>query len=495
MYHTDIFTRNVISVTKQSRTELMAHNQVVGHGITKDNGQLKVLVIVKNQDIISELPSSINGIDVKYIVGNGVKRFDPFAVDPEKKRLVVKVRPIRPGIAISSIDSGIGTLGAIGYGPNNERIIITNNHVLAFVFRSDIKLGYLGESIFQPVVTPYAEHKVGYLKGFQIADSTWYGADLHYIDASYAIIDEKMPIEETSMGGFVQGSSSVAILDDEVKKYGLRTAFTEGKITAVDVDIKDELGIFIFKDQILSDIHGDHGDSGSAIIRKSDNSVLGLLWGGVPDSSGKLTLKAICDAYNIEKTFNIRFGINSPPVDLYADKKWACDIGGPILDINDKYTTHYDTYNEAVMACSQMPNTGYIGKIVNNQKKCVESIYPYEYATKQECVSKYMGSLVTYNDIPSYFENWTYLLGALALIGGTGLYSLSRNTSEGDIKKTIIGGTIGTAIGLALVYQYIYKYKMNEVLNEVDQMLDDEYYRFGCKICKDKCNKTNCGNV
>ncbi len=266
-----------------------------------------------------------------------------------------KYRPIQPGIYISPESNSIGndifnvfktdvgTLGAIGYDMNNKRIIISNSHVIS---QQQFGTGWLGQNIYQPYLNCFTNNKIGNLKAY----IPIYKDIDNLVDAAYATIDSSIQIKETSICGYPIGDSAEPMLGDDVYICGASTGYSEGKIIALNVRagyINLDETITWFIDQISTNIIADEGDSGSVLLRKSDNATLGLVFGLSTD--GVVANKAI----NVENLLGIKFG--SPQT--LINQKYTCTEGGCVPDINGSYNTIQEC--ETICPTTEPPKRAY----------------------------------------------------------------------------------------------------------------------------------------
>jgi hypothetical protein len=91
--------------------------------------------------------------------------------------------------------------------------------------------------------------------------------------------------------GAPQGTAEAA-KDMIVHKFGRTTSYRAGRVSSVvfDVTVPYEVGDVIFTDQIaIRGLNGrrfsDSGDSGSAILQRETNEVVGLLFAGATNGS------------------------------------------------------------------------------------------------------------------------------------------------------------------------------------------------------------------
>ena len=215
-----------------------------------------------------------------------------------------KFRPIQPGSSVGFADPNdgfimAGTFGLLVKDASNTKYILSNNHVLAFESGVDAsgstRVGIpVGSPIFQP----------GLLDGGHVATdkvavlTRW--IDLHADVANNTVDGAIAKLTPQSIGstsilfiGAPQGTATASV-DTIVHKFGRTTSYRAGRITSVsfDVTVPYEVGDVIFQDQVA--VRGlnnrkfsNEGDSGSAILERSSNKVVGLLFAGA--TTGNLT--------------------------------------------------------------------------------------------------------------------------------------------------------------------------------------------------------------
>jgi hypothetical protein len=92
-----------------------------------------------------------------------------------------------------------------------------------------------------------------------------------------------------------------------IKKYGRTSGYTEGKIlylgATVGVDY-DELGKIYFEKQIVTSPISQPGDSGSLVLEKDTNLVVGLLYGGSDRASLVNPIETVLAALGVN--FNVK---------------------------------------------------------------------------------------------------------------------------------------------------------------------------------------------
>ena len=221
-----------------------------------------------------------------------------------------KYRPLEGGCEIFVVDENNediffnGTLGCVVTKiekGEREFFILSNNHVLANFNKNPIGLPIIqtndidSEDIMQDVVANLTTFiPIKFIEGDN--------KPINYVDCAIAKIHDKSIISNMIIDiGEIKGITK-AVLNQKIKKVGCATGLTTGKVTTigatVEIPASDELKIF-YKDQIISDIDGNQGDSGAIVLNDYDE-VLGLLVGG----GGGMTLindiHKVLDLLNVE---------------------------------------------------------------------------------------------------------------------------------------------------------------------------------------------------
>lgn len=308
---------------------------VVGVGIDEKvvdgvpTGVLSVKFLVKHklpQDTISlkeRLPKSVGGYDtdveeVGLIVPQAKRPAAAASVTNPRSR----IRPAQPGCSIGFADPGnsfrmAGTFGLIVRDEKNRLYALSNNHVLAF--ESGIEADGVTEREELPIGSPIFQP--GLLDGGTIAKDTiakltrW--VDLradqpdNKVDAAIAeLTPQNVAVPDILFIGPPKGTAEAA-KDMIVHKFGRTTSYRAGRVSSVffDVTIPYEVGSVVFTDQIaIRGLNGrrfsDSGDSGSAILERETNKVVGLLFAGA--TNGSLTFaNHIADVF---KSLKIKLG-------------------------------------------------------------------------------------------------------------------------------------------------------------------------------------------
>lgn len=203
-----------------------------------------------------------------------------------------RVRPVKPGYSIAHPQVTAGTIGMVVKDAKGRVGLLSNNHVLA-----NSNNAARGDAALQP--SPHdggsdPVDAVGTLERFIRLKPTGSNS----VDAAYARLSAEVAADPTFDGRVFAGLVAADDIVDntEVWKIGRTTGFTEGVITAVEVDqvTVDYNGMLsTFDGQIeIAGIGGAFsagGDSGSCILN-GHNEGVGLLFAGSeeggPDDTG-----------------------------------------------------------------------------------------------------------------------------------------------------------------------------------------------------------------
>lgn len=256
-----------------------------------------------------KLPASINGIPTDV---EEVGLIVPLARKSSKGKASAasaipnprtKIRPAQPGCSVGFREPNnlfimAGTFGPLVKDTQGNLFILSNNHVLAF--ENGIEADGItkrvalspGAPIFQPGLLDG-----GKVSTDKIAELTRW-VDLradrtdNLVDGAIAkALKASLVSRDVLFIGAPTGSKAAA-KDMIVHKFGRTTSYRAGRVSSVlfDVTVPYEVGDVTFTNQIA--IRGlnnkrfsDAGDSGSAILERSTNKVVGLLFAGATNGS------------------------------------------------------------------------------------------------------------------------------------------------------------------------------------------------------------------
>lgn len=233
--------------------------------------------LMRSQQLIEDIRRRSKGeADVRF-----VGRIAVHALPWYRSRL----RPLQPGISVGHYQVTAGTLGAIARDRNGGKpVILSNNHVLARENNAAAGDDILQQGIFDG--GKRAEDAVGTL-------SRWIelkAGQPNHVDAAIATITDGINANRTNYQdmGALRGRRNSPIRPGLlVQKVGRTSGFTQGRITAIEVDsivVTYEMGTLSFDDQIEIESTTDRsfsagGDSGSLILDDEFRG-LGLLFAG-----------------------------------------------------------------------------------------------------------------------------------------------------------------------------------------------------------------------
>lgn len=220
-------------------------------------------------------------------------------------------RPAPGGVSIGHRDITAGTLGCV-VRKNGERVILSNNHVLA-----NSNVASIGDPILQPgpvdggklstdqiatllnfvpIQFPDTSSDCNIARGLSSVANAIAGAvgsntrlqavktqtQANLVDAAIAAPLNDHDISDAIIDiGEIQGQAQ-GELGMAIKKSGRTTGFTQGEILQTDVTVNVQYGanqIATFSDQLLAGAMSQGGDSGSAVLTEN-NRLVGLLFAG-----------------------------------------------------------------------------------------------------------------------------------------------------------------------------------------------------------------------
>jgi hypothetical protein len=303
--------RNILG---SRRRQLLERANVVATGIGyKETGGAKtdrlcIICSVKEKIPIAGLspqeiiPSAVDGTPTD-VMQTGIIRALQAPTD--------RFRPAPGGVSIGHVGITAGTLGC-WVTKNGQKVILSNNHVLANSNAADI-----GDAVLQPGpfdggsfpqdhfanLTQFVPISFqGEPSGCQFANAvisvfnlgcrvigsntryqvTKVQADDNRVDAAIATPLNPADIKDEVFNiGPIQGTVS-GELGMAIKKSGRTTGFTTGEIQQVDVTANVQYGaeqVAVFTDQLLAGAMSQGGDSGSAVL-DDNNRLTGLLFAG-----------------------------------------------------------------------------------------------------------------------------------------------------------------------------------------------------------------------
>ena len=312
------------------RHELLKLKGVVGHGYStkivagQDTGERCVRVLVKKK----LLPEAVNGADMvpaTLSTPEGVIKTDvvevgevvawggaeapptPTQTDDPAAHLK-KYRPVCGGISIGPTNFLLaGTLGLPVVYKGDQQVILSNTHVMAPYWYKLVdpppgweeKYGiHVGAPIRQPSMSDggtEADYVALLLAWTEISLT-----QPNSLDAAIAVLTVPANAELLNLGTYT--ALADAQLGDQVAKSGRTTGVTFGAVEVLDLTVQVQYphGIATMEHMIaFSGSMSAAGDSGSAIVRKSDNALVSLLFAGSGATTIGMPIKAVFDHFGL----------------------------------------------------------------------------------------------------------------------------------------------------------------------------------------------------
>ncbi|MBI1762152.1 MAG: hypothetical protein HYR56_12035 [Acidobacteria bacterium] len=253
-----------------------------------------------------KLPASIDGMptdveEVGMIVPLAAKKAAKKAAAPAAAAMPdpkKRARPAQPGSSVGFREPSdafvmAGTFGALVKDTAGNLYILSNNHVLAF--ESGVEPD--GTTIRQALSPGAPIFQPGLLDGGKISTdklaelTRW--VDLradrtdNLVDCAIAKVVLAAQVKREILFIGAPTGTKTAAKDMIVHKFGRTTSYRAGRVSSVlfDLTVPYEVGDVTFTDQIaIRGLNGkrfsDSGDSGSSILERDTNKVVGLLFAG-----------------------------------------------------------------------------------------------------------------------------------------------------------------------------------------------------------------------
>ena len=294
-----------IEIKEQVERTLLALPGVTGVGLGRNSPE-SINIYLKSAcpKITCNIPESIGGVPVKQIVTGKIEALN--LLEPPVASRKDKFRPAPGGVSIGHFLVSAGTFGIVCYdATTGEKLILSNNHVLANESSIQNSRARAGDLILQPGVADSADiiaNGLGELVRWIDMDEIG-EVNANEVDCAVArpanpddITDEILEIGRVTEIG-------EAVIGDEVEKSGRSSGLSSGRIEDINATIKIDYGYFknsAFRNQIvITPGIAVGGDSGSAIIRKSDHKAVGLLVAGSENITIANSISRVAQALNI----------------------------------------------------------------------------------------------------------------------------------------------------------------------------------------------------
>jgi hypothetical protein len=250
-------------------------------------------------------------------------------------------RPAQPGVSIGHYQVSAGTFGAVVEDrATGEKLILSNNHVLANLTDGNDERAKIGDPILQPGVYDGGDSKasvIGHLERYiplhretvvpqcRIANlfaallnkaikifQPRYRVDVLRDSEKVNMVDCAVaaPVSPDSVAGEILEIGGIAGVKEPeigqaVKKSGRSSGLTYSIILAVGVTLRVGVspGVYgIFGDQVLAGPMSLPGDSGSLVLSE-DNVAVGLLFAGSEQATMFSPINKVLDALNVNLAY------------------------------------------------------------------------------------------------------------------------------------------------------------------------------------------------
>lgn len=249
------------------------------------------------------IPRSLDGVSTDVVETGEIKALG--LLQTLERPRTDRWRPAPGGVSVGHKSISAGTLGCL-VKRGSQVFILSNNHVLA-----DTNRGLRGDAILQPgpydggtqgdIIAKLDSYSPLLLEGGEPLSlprtSKTLGPVLKAVGVVVAVRTRRVanqvdcalakPVERSDVTaeildigkptGFTQ-----ATLGTPLRKSGRTTGYREGTVTHIDATVKvsyGDRGEGLFTDQILAGPMSEGGDSGAAVLDRS-NRVVGLLFAG-----------------------------------------------------------------------------------------------------------------------------------------------------------------------------------------------------------------------
>ena len=329
-----------LKTVERARWRLLGMNNVVGVGVGYKHVGLErterpaIIVFVKKKETSDNLsrehlvPYKINGLETDVIEIGEVRLLS------ERTQII---RPAQPGISIGHYRITAGTFGAVVRDRDTgEKLILSNNHILANASNGNDGRAAVGDPILQPGEYDGGtkDNRIATLlryiplqKGEALATCPVANAaarlanilvhtlrpnyDLRFFKRGRAenVVDcavarpvrENVIFEEVLGIGRIEGMAE-ARPGMQVVKSGRTTGITKGTVTAVGATLEvklDDESTAHFSDQVVTNMKSQGGDSGSLVLTEGNRAV-GLLFAGSDKVTVFNPIQRVLEKLNVE---------------------------------------------------------------------------------------------------------------------------------------------------------------------------------------------------
>jgi len=306
-----------VPLTPEMR-ELLKKGEIQG---ISDPNQRTIRIYVEKEEDLLKLPSEIMVAGVSVPV-EGIVSGRFLALQPRTGRW----RPSPGGVSIGNFNITAGTLGSRVYdNTTGERLILSNAHVLVYLENPESE-----KRISQPGPFDDPNKEINYFANLVKYHELKEPPEENLIDAALALPLINSDLSDQILDiGLVNGIEDAKI-GMKVAKSGRTSGYTEAIVQDTSATIKVygyPWGYTIFSDQIITDLLGEPGDSGSLVVNPETKNAVGLLFAGSDTLTAINKIKNICDL------LNVNFGVPSIPSPVTRMSLLPFFISIPLLTI------------------------------------------------------------------------------------------------------------------------------------------------------------------
>lgn len=287
---------SILETKKSVERILVGIPGVIGVGLSEDgirsqSGAIRIYISELNNELLGKIPKNIGGYRVEIMNIGLVKPIPADQIyegefESGTPYRSIAYRPTVGGVSIGRSGSyTAGTLGAVIYDKNtNQKLLISNNHVIAGIDTKQDPIARVGDQILQPAYGDggNSSDTIGSLKSWIPLDEM----NENLVDAAVASIsnqNQALPyiLADEERNVIVPGYPKSVSSGIAVKKFSRTSDVDAGYVVdwnaTISVEYEDK--VLIFVDQILMLLETNGGDSGSVVLDEN-NDVVGLLFAG-----------------------------------------------------------------------------------------------------------------------------------------------------------------------------------------------------------------------
>lgn len=284
------FLGSAIRVQQRHAQQLLADPDIVGTavGLTA-NGEPAIKVFTKSAAIM-RIPPKLDGFPVEIEATGEFHSLARLERDASPARSINPAklfpRPVPIGVSVGNEDEcSAGTIAARVIDPDGNVYALSNNHVLALENTAALNSNILQPGLANVRCRFNANNVIGRLVSY--VPLVFSRSGRNTVDAAIAASSVSLLRNSTPGNGYGRPDTTIvsAFVGQNVKKYGERSALTQGRVKGINatVVVEYDSGEARFVNQILvgsSEPFIRAGDSGSLLVTQRGANPVGLLFAG-----------------------------------------------------------------------------------------------------------------------------------------------------------------------------------------------------------------------